>query len=280
MNIENNSVENNGDAGMDITGARNSVLTNNNISTNAYGIRLYSSSNNLIYHNNFKNNINYNAYDNSGTNSWDNGYPDGGNYWSDYTGADNYRGTNQDQVGSDGIGDTPYNISGGAGAQDRYPFMNENGWITPENLPPVADCGADKLSCENVGAPVQFDASASFDPDGTIVSYQWDFGDGTTGSGVSPKHTYATYNWNGTAYQPFTVTLTVTDDRGATDTDTQLVTVWIAGDANGDGRVNILDAATLGLNWSGADACADLNNDGVVNILDAALIGLNWGKVA
>jgi parallel beta-helix repeat protein len=46
-----------------------------------------------------------------------------------------------------------------------------------------------------------------------------------------------------------TVTLTVTDDRGATDTDTQQVVIWITGDANGDGRVNIIDAATIGLNW-------------------------------
>jgi immune inhibitor A len=148
------------------------------------------------------------------------------------------------------------------------------------NRPPVADCGADKLRCENVGAPVQFDGSASFDVDGTIVSYQWDFGDGNTGSGVAPKHTYTTYNWNGTSYTPFTVTLTVTDDRGATDTDTQLVTIWITGDANGDGRVNIIDAATVGLNWGSTDPCADLNNDGKVNIIDAATIGLNWGRTA
>jgi parallel beta-helix repeat protein len=150
----------------------------------------------------------------------------------------------------------------------------------PANQPPVADCGPDKLGCENVDAPVQFNASASFDPDGSIVSYEWDFGDGGTGTGVSPKHKYATYNWNGTAYTPFTVTLTVTDDKGATDTDTQQVIIWIAGDANGDGTVNIIDAATVGLNWGSTDPCADLNNDNNVNIIDAATIGLNWGDTA
>jgi hypothetical protein len=161
------------------------------------------------------------------------------------------------------------------------PSTEEGGVVNiTTNRPPVADCGADKLSCENVGAPVQFDASASFDVDGNIVDYQWDFGDGHIGTGVAPKHIYTSYNWNGAAYQPFTVTLTVTDDRGATDTDTQLVTIWIAGDANGDGRVNILDAAIVGLNWKTAEPCADLNNDGKVNIIDAATIGLNWGRVA
>jgi hypothetical protein len=58
------------------------------------------------------------------------------------------------------------------------------------------------------------------------------------------------------------------------------VTIWIAGDANGDGKVNILDASVIGLKWGTTDPCADLNNDGKVNIIDASIIGLNWGKTA
>ena len=98
------------------------ALTNNTCENNdLYGIYLQNSDNNCIYHNNFVNNSTH-AYD-DGSNDWDNGYPSGGNYWSDYTGADNYRGENQDILGSDGIGDTPYNIPGGAN-QDRYPLMS------------------------------------------------------------------------------------------------------------------------------------------------------------
>jgi hypothetical protein len=52
-------------------------------------------------------------------NDWDFGYPDGGNFWSDYTGVDLYYGPNQDILGSDGIGDTPYTI----GVFDRSPYM-------------------------------------------------------------------------------------------------------------------------------------------------------------
>jgi VCBS repeat-containing protein len=59
-----------------------------------------------------------------------------------------------------------------------------------------------------------FDASSSFDPDGTIDSFSWDFGDGSVGSGQTPSHTYA-------ADGIYTVVLTVTDDQGAEDTGTQ-----------------------------------------------------------
>jgi nitrous oxidase accessory protein NosD len=50
---------------------------------------------------------------------WDDGYPSGGNFWSDYTGVDLYSGANQDVLGSDGIGDSPY----ATGVVDRYPYM-------------------------------------------------------------------------------------------------------------------------------------------------------------
>ncbi|MDH3458376.1 MAG: PKD domain-containing protein, partial [Gemmatimonadota bacterium] len=63
-----------------------------------------------------------------------------------------------------------------------------------------------------------FDGSGSTDPDGTIVSYEWDFGDGATGTGVSPSHTYA-------AAGTYDVTLTVTDNDGATDTQATTATI-------------------------------------------------------
>ena len=90
--------------------------------SNAYGIHITAGgTNGLIYHNNLYDNV-INAYGES-NNTWDNGYPSGGNYWSDYTVDDLYSGPNQDIPGPDGIGDTPYNISGGDN-QDLYPLMH------------------------------------------------------------------------------------------------------------------------------------------------------------
>jgi len=93
---------------------------------------LHNSNYNQIYHNNFINNT-VQVYDYNGTNIWDNGYPSGGNYWSDYSGEDKYSGLCQDQPGADGIGDTPYPIP--ETARDKYPYMSENGWLMPQILP-------------------------------------------------------------------------------------------------------------------------------------------------
>jgi len=86
------------------------------------------------------------------------------------------------------------------------------------NLPPVSDPNGPYTS--TVGVPVVFDGSGSSDPDGTIVSYDWDFGDGNTGSGVSPSYTYA-------GDGIFTVNLTVTDDAGATNSATTTATITL-----------------------------------------------------
>lgn len=65
---------------------------------------------------------------------------------------------------------------------------------------------------------VAVDASASTDPDGTIATYAWDYGDGTTGAGVTSSHAYA-------AAGTYTVALSVTDDRGLVATASAQVTV-------------------------------------------------------
>jgi parallel beta-helix repeat protein len=118
-----------------LTGCSNNIISGNNVTSHkgygtylGVGMTLYNSSNNKIFHNNFINNTKQ-VYSYDSINIWDDGYPSGGNFWSDYTGVDEKGGPNQDQPGSDGIGDTPYLID--EDNQDRYPLMSR--WAPPEH---------------------------------------------------------------------------------------------------------------------------------------------------
>lgn len=68
---------------------------------------------------------------------WDNGYPSGANYWSDYTGIDKLSGPSQDQPGSDGIGDTPYTID--TDNKDTYPLVNQLKLVTDLTPPTTSN---------------------------------------------------------------------------------------------------------------------------------------------
>ena len=143
--------------------------------------------------------------------------------------------------GSTGTGPTPGHSYATAGLYNVILTVTDDAGATdsagttaditvPANQPPVADANGPYSG--TAGTPVTFDGTASSDPDGSIVSYTWDFGDGSTGSGATPGHTYA-------ADGNYTVTLTVTDDAGDTGTDATTASIGAVGnlppvsDANG-----------------------------------------------
>ncbi len=108
----------------------NNIISTNSIADNPLGIYLNSAfapENNTIYHNSFVNNsqdvFNGDPYGDLpyDSQSWNNGYPSGGNYWSHHTGIDVKNGPNQNQTGSDGIGDSPLIID--TQNVDIYPLM-------------------------------------------------------------------------------------------------------------------------------------------------------------
>ena len=110
-----------------------------------------------------------------------------------------------------------------------------------------------ELSCS-------FDGSGSSDSDGTIVGYAWDFGDGSSATGATPSHTFA----SGGSYS---VTLTVTDDGAATGSDGQTVSVDEPDTGanitlSGDGYKN-KGRHAVDLTWSGAGSTnVDIFRDG------------------
>jgi parallel beta-helix repeat protein len=120
--IHENNITNNYPTGIKISQSDKNTIYGNTIESNTnYGIFLQSSSNNTFYHNNIINNPAFVVSPSTYTNFWNNSYPSGGNYWSSYSGADNHSGTDQDEVSSDGIGDSAYNIGGNN--TDYYPLM-------------------------------------------------------------------------------------------------------------------------------------------------------------
>jgi parallel beta-helix repeat protein len=98
----------------------NIIRDNSIISNQRCGI-FSNSSGNLIYHNNFLDNTPQ-VIPGGESNTWDNSYPSGGNYWSNYVDTDNYSGLLQNLLGSDGICDHRYVIA--TGNRDNYPLMS------------------------------------------------------------------------------------------------------------------------------------------------------------
>jgi len=95
------------------------------VADSTYGVYFYESPDNRFWHNNFTDNTQqvYISGD-SYPNVWDDGYPSGGNYWSDYSGSD---------ANGDGIGDSPYTIDGNN--TDNYPLMAPFGSPVERSFP-------------------------------------------------------------------------------------------------------------------------------------------------
>jgi parallel beta-helix repeat protein len=116
--ISGNNITANREYGIALSASCNNSINGNYVANNECGIRLVSAYDNHVFHNSLIDNTNQLRCDQS-PNVWDDGYPSGGNYWSDYNGTD---------ANHDGIGDTPYVID--ANNADNYPLMAQ--YVVPE----------------------------------------------------------------------------------------------------------------------------------------------------
>jgi len=89
--------------------------------------------------------------------------------------------------------------------------------VTLQDRPPIASFTSTPSSAPT-GTAITFDGTASYDLDGTVVSYSWAFGDGATGTGSVVTHSYS-------PAKTYTVTLTVTDNGGVTGSTNSQVTI-------------------------------------------------------
>jgi DNA/RNA endonuclease G (NUC1) len=126
--------------------------------------------------------------------------------------------------------------------------------------PPVAVAGGPYTGIE--GSAVHFDGSASSDPDGDVITFAWDFGDGATGTGAAPTHTYAD---NG----DYTVRLIVEDPFGAADTTYTTATI-----ANAPPVIISLDVPASAAIGTAATVTVTYSDPGT---LDTHTAVIDWG---
>jgi parallel beta-helix repeat protein len=262
-------------------------ISGNNVTNNQYGIEFESSSSNSIFHNNFMNNAQQ-VFPSDSVNVWDDGYPSGGNYWSDYAGNDTYSGLSQNETGSDGIGDTPYIID--ANNTDHYPLMSP--WAPPDIA--LLDLTASKtvvgqgfpvqlnVTTENQGSKVECFTMDIYLNDSLFHSENF-----TLSTGNSTFMTI--WNTMGYAMGNYSLSVRIAPLEGETDlNDNSLNGSWvfitIPGDLNGDKTVDIYDAIILanaynskpgGQYWN---PNADINGDNIVDIYDAIIMANHYNQ--
>ncbi len=158
------------------------------------------------------------------TDNWEDDTDD----WSDETDdwvddTDDWSDDDYDFEGDDDF--TPIDDEGPGPGPFDGPIGDDDDPDIPDEFPPIANIEA--VDSAEINENIVFDGSGSYDPDGDIVSYEWDFGDESSGNGVNVEHVY-------TDEGVYTIRLTVTDDDGKTDTDRINIEVIDDGDDDED----------------------------------------------
>jgi parallel beta-helix repeat protein len=272
--ITGNSITNNS-LGITLHGSSdNNVITGNTLEENPSGIYISSSSNNHVYHNNFIHNTVQASFYGS-TNSWDNGYPSGGNYWSDNNGTDLYRGPYQNETGSDGIADYPYYLDE-TSQKDGYPLMGPFGGVTNTGtnvtvFPTPSICFIFE-QVTKAGSTTAIPSTPPTPPQGfKLIGSYYEIGITAEYSGrVKIRMTY--------------------DAKGMTpDQETMLVLLRydaLATDVNKDGKTDLKDVCKVIVAFGSHpgtrrwDPACDINHDGIINCKDLVAVLKDLGKSA
>lgn len=136
-----------------------------------------------------------------------------------------------------------------------------NGRSTAENLPPIADASAGEPYQGYINSEITFDGSNSSDPDGYIISWKWDFGDGSNGEGKMATHSYPIAG-------TYTVILTVTDNKGDKNASGLLILVTQPNRPPSNPEINGPFTSKKGIGYIYTVFSSDYDNDSVKYIID------------
>jgi hypothetical protein len=256
----------------------------------------------VFFHNSIIDNGHQVLNSNPNPNIWDNGYPSGGNYWSDYSGTDFFSGPYQNETGSDGIGDATYTID--ANNLDNYPLMNP--WSPPDiavaNLTSAKTVigqgytGSINVTFDNLGNKIEAFNATVYANSTCIHSEQ---------TMLAMTNCTLSFRWNttGFAYGNYTISACAEPVSGETNiANNNFTGGWIVvagvGDLTGgtpnawdfvpDGKVLIVDisvvAKCFGQMVPPAPANCDVSGatvgvpDGKILIDDVALVAKHFGE--
>jgi parallel beta-helix repeat protein len=267
------------------------VVNGNTIKNNNIAITLEHSHDNTIYHNNFINNA-MQVKSSDSINIWDNGYPSGGNYWSNYAGRDIASGPNQDLVDSgDGIGDDPYPID--TNNRDNYPLMQPYLW-SPHDTGIISVTTSKTVTGQgyNVSTSVTVKNQGDYTETFNITVYANTTAIRTEETTLtSGGSTTTTFVWNTTGFAKgnYTISAVASTVPGETDTTDNAyadgtVTVVMEGDLNADGIVDISDIVLVAKSFGSQighpryDLNMDINDDDSIDISDIVIVAKNFGK--
>jgi parallel beta-helix repeat protein len=291
--IINNKAFNNDIGILQFSGSKNTIKANT-MSNNNPGLRLYANGNTVCHNSFVGNTVQAQCY---GANVWDDGYPSGGNYWSDYSGTDLHQGPYQNETASDGIGDAPYTID--ANNLDNYPLMNP--WGPPDiavtNLTSAKTViglgytGSINVTFENLGNKIETFNASVYANSACIYSEQ---------IMLAMTNYTISFKWNTTGFAYCNYTLSAYAEPVPDETDTvnnnftdSGIKVSIPDDLNGDFKVSLVDLVILAraygahcadyhyqgepasLNWN---PNADVNDDGIVNLADLVIMAIHYGQ--
>lgn len=278
--------------GLALYRSNSSLFKENIFGNNTYGVLHLYSTDNTLYHNNFIDNIHQVYYlVSSLANAWDDGYPSGGNYWSDYTGDDEYSGLYQNETGSDGIGDDPLNLN--QNNVDNYPLMNP--WPIPLYDLAILNVTSTKtstgkgyddticLTLKNQGAFTETFNVTIYGNSTAIGTLQVML---ETGETRALEFNWSTGNYNKANYTFSAFVTPIPYEMNLTNNNVthSWTLVTIPGDVDADRDVDISDIVKITSVYGSTKGQpnykpnCDINNDGIINILDTTIATSHYGQ--